>query len=65
MNKLEAWERLKFNKIFRGNDWKNSPIYIETEKRLKEVGVESVYFEYTKDISSTIIKTRLDKNEEK
>lgn len=55
MNKYEAWENEKFNVIFHGDDWKNSELYKENERKLKEVGVEFVYFEYTKGTSSTIL----------
>ena len=59
MNKFEAWEDLHFNVIFHGDDWKNSDLYKENEKKLNEVGVECVYFPYTKNISSTILKEKL------
>ncbi len=59
MNKFEAWEDLHFNVIFHGDDWKNSDLYKENEKKLSEVGVECVYFPYTKNISSTILKEKL------
>lgn len=55
MNKFEAWEKEKFNVIFHGDDWKNSDIYKENERKLEEVGVECVYFAYTKGTSSTIL----------
>lgn len=55
MNKFEAWEKEKFDVIFHGDDWKNSELYKENERRLKEVGVEFVYFSYTKGTSSTIL----------
>lgn len=55
MNKFEAWGKEKFDVIFHGDDWKNSELYKENERKLKEVGVEFVYFEYTKGTSSTIL----------
>ena len=55
MNKFEAWEKEKFNVIFHGDDWKNSDLYKENERKLSTVGVEFVYFEYTKGTSSTIL----------
>ena len=60
MNKFEAWEDLHFDVIFHGDDWKNSNLYKENEKKLKEVGVDCVYFPYTKNTSSTIIKEVLE-----
>lgn len=61
MNKYEAWKDLHFDAIFHGDDWKNSDMYKENEKKLNSVGVECVYFPYTKNTSSTIIKEVLEK----
>lgn len=59
MDKFEAWEKLKFNVIFHGNDWKNTSMYNEMENKLKDVGVEFVYFDYTQGTSSTILREKL------
>jgi glycerol-3-phosphate cytidylyltransferase len=53
MDKFTAWENLKFDAIFHGDDWKGSKMYEEIEKKLNDVGVEIVYFPYTKGTSST------------
>jgi glycerol-3-phosphate cytidylyltransferase len=55
MDKFAAWENLKFDAIFHGDDWKGSKMYEEIEKKLNDVGVEIVYFPYTKGTSSTIL----------
>lgn len=55
MDKFEAWEKLKFDAIFHGDDWKGSKMYEESEKKFSAVGVEMVYFPYTKGTSSTIL----------
>lgn len=55
MDKFQAWENLKFNAIFHGDDWKGSKMYEEIEKKFKSVGVEMVFFPYTKGTSSTIL----------
>lgn len=59
MNKLLAWEKLNFDVIFHGNDWKGSQMYLENEKNLNKVGVDCVYFKYTEGISSTEISKKL------
>ena len=59
MDKFAAWERLRFNRLFHGNDWKGSAMYNEVEAKLRAVGVEVVYFEYTKGTSSTLLSERL------
>lgn len=55
MDKFEAWKKLKFNVIFHGDDWKGSKMYEEIEKKFSTVGVEMVFFPYTKETSSTIL----------
>ena len=63
MNKFEAWEELKYNVIFHGDDWKNSPLYNEVEEKLKLVGVDMVYFPYTQGTSSTILREKVITND--
>ena len=58
MDKYAAWEQEHFDVIFHGDDWKNSIMYNEIEEKLKKVGVEFVYFPYTKGISSTILRDK-------
>ena len=60
-DKMEAYERIRFNAMFAGDDWKGKPLWVEVEKKLKEKGVDVVYFPYTKHISSTILREKLDK----
>ena len=59
MDKFAAWEALRFNRLFHGNDWKGSAMYNEIEAKLKSVGVEVVYFPYTQGTSSTLLAERL------
>ena len=61
MDKMAAWERLHFNVMFVGDDWKGTPKWDEYERQFKEVGVEIVYFPYTKGTSSTLINQTLEK----
>ena len=56
MDKYVAWEQEKFDVIFHGDDWKNSTMYNEMEEKLKKVGVDFVYFPYTKNVSSTFLR---------
>ena len=60
-NKFGAWERVGFDVMFVGDDWKGSPLFSELEERFKEVGVRIEYFPYTRGTSSTILRERLDK----
>lgn len=55
MNKMEAWEKYHFNKMFVGDDWKGTDKWNKIEEEMRSVGVELVYFPYTKGTSSTLI----------
>ena len=60
MDKMEAWERLKFDAIFHGDDWKGSKMYSEIEKKFSQVGVDMVFLSHTEGVSSTIITEKID-----
>ena len=60
-DKYGAWEKIRFDRMFVGDDWKGSPLFSELEERFKEVGVEIVCFPYTKGTYSTVLREKLDK----
>ena len=60
-DKFAAWERLHFDKMFVGSDWQGTPQWIDYEKQFAKVGVEIVYFEYTKKVSSTMLREIISK----
>jgi len=64
MDKFSAWEKLKFDVMFVGDDWHKTPKWDKIEEELKKVGVQIVYFPYTQGISSTIINNILVKERE-
>jgi glycerol-3-phosphate cytidylyltransferase len=55
-DKLVMWERLKFDVLFKGNDWKGTPKGDRLEADLGAVGVRVVYFPYTVHTSSTALR---------
>lgn len=59
MNKLDAWKKYKFNVVFVGSDWQGSPQWNLYEKQFKDIGVDVVYFPYTKGTSSTKLRDTL------
>ena len=65
-NKLEAWKKYHFDKMFVGSDWQGTPQWKQYEEEFKPLGVEIVYLPHTDGISSTIlaetIKTILDED---
>ena len=58
-DKFWAWKSIGFDVMFVGDDWKGKPLFIEVETEFKKVGVDVVYFPYTKDTSSTILREKL------
>lgn len=59
MNKLEAWEKYKFDVMFVGDDWKGTEKWNAIEAELSAIGVDVIYFPYTKNVSSTQIRNIL------
>lgn len=54
-NKFSAWEKYKFDKMFVGSDWKDTPQWINYEKQFASTGVEFVYLPHTDCISSSAL----------
>ena len=50
MNKLEAWEKLKFDALFHGSDWQNSDMYNRIIEQFSKVGVDVVFLPHTEGI---------------
>ncbi len=59
MNKMEAWEKFHFDVMFVGDDWKNTEKWNRYEEEFQKVGVDIVYFPYTKTTSSTLLSETL------
>ncbi|MBC1889244.1 adenylyltransferase/cytidyltransferase family protein [Listeria booriae] len=59
MNKMEAWQRLGFDAIFVGDDWKGSDTWNQFEADFSKVGVTIEYLPYTKGTSSTQLRQTL------
>ena len=55
-NKLEAWKKYKFNKMYVGDDWKGTKRWIQIENQFKNLDVEIIYLNYTTNISSSFLK---------
>lgn len=58
-DKLELWEKYKFDVVFIGDDWKGTERWNNFEKVLGEKGVSVEYIEYTKGISTTQIRNTI------
>ncbi len=58
MDKFEAWQNLKFDVMFHGDEWKGTDLYNEYERKFAAVGVKIVYLPHTDGISSTMLRER-------
>ena len=59
-DKLETWQSLRFDIFFKGDDWRGTKKGLQLEREFAAVGVEVVYFPYTIDTSSTMLRRALD-----
>lgn len=59
LDKVGAYLRLKFSVLFQRDDWKKSPMYNETIKQFKEMGIDLMCFPYMKETLSTELKQAL------
>lgn len=60
-NKMEAYEKYKFDAMFVGSDWQGTPTWNKFEEEFKACGVDIVYLPHTDGTSSTIITEILNK----
>ena len=63
LDKMDAWHQHKFNVMFHGSDWEKSALYKDIVTKLSDVGVKTVFFPYTKDISSSILREKTNSTE--
>jgi glycerol-3-phosphate cytidylyltransferase len=57
--KLEMWQRLHFDVIIKGDDWRGTDKGNRLEREFAEVGVEVFYLPYTVHTSSTMLRQAL------
>lgn len=59
-DKLETWRMCRFDRFFKGDDWRGTERGLDLEARFAQVGVEVVYFPYTIHTSSTRLRRALE-----
>ncbi|GHV39985.1 cytidyltransferase [Clostridia bacterium] len=59
MDKLSAWETLKYNAIFHGDDWKGTSLYDAYAAQFKALGVDVVFLPHTEGTSSTLLSKHI------
>ncbi len=59
-SKRDTWHQVRFDVIFKGDDWRGTAKGERLEREMATVGVEVVYFPYTAQTSSTRLRQALD-----
>lgn len=59
LDKKEMWDKLRFDEIYIGDDWKGNERWEQTGKDMERLGVKLVFLPYTKDTSSTMLREKL------
>lgn len=60
LDKEQVLEKIKFDAIFIGDDWKGHPRWEETRIKMGEKGVNVVFLPHTPNISSTFLRDKED-----
>ena len=60
-HKLEMWERLRFDVIIKGDDWRGTDRGDKLEADFAQVGVVVSYVPYTNRTSSTLLRQVLER----
>ena len=61
LDKVVMWEKVHFDVIFIGDDWKGDPRWKQTEEDLEPFGVRVIYLPHTPGVSSTELRTEQSK----
>lgn len=60
-DKILAWKELRYDKLFKGSDWKNTADFKRYDDYFKNKNVIIEFFPYTKGTSSTQIRNFMQK----
>jgi glycerol-3-phosphate cytidylyltransferase len=63
VDKSLIWQQRPFDVIFKGSDWQGTPKGYRLEHAMKEVGVDVIYFPYTRQTSSSLLRSFFDETE--
>jgi glycerol-3-phosphate cytidylyltransferase len=64
-DKLVTWQDVRFDVLFKGDDWRGTAKGNRLEADFAKVGVEVVYFPYTVHTSSTVLRRALSVRDDK
>lgn len=60
LDKVVMWQKVHFDAIFIGDDWKGNARWKKTEEDLAPLGADVVYLKHTDGVSSTLLRTTKD-----
>ncbi len=60
-DKLQVWDVVRFDVLFKGDDWRGTPKGVRLERSLATVGARVHYFPYTETTSSTKLREALER----
>lgn len=55
-DKLETWDEVRFDVVYKGDDWVGSPRWEKLARDFAERGVDVVFLPYTSRTSSTLLR---------
>lgn len=59
LDKKTVWEKIRFDEIYIGDDWKGNTRWEQTGKEMEALGAKLVFLPYTRDTSSTMLREKL------
>lgn len=59
LDKLSAYKKYHFDVMFAGEDHINEQLYVEATKKLKKLGVDTIYVPHEHKVSSTSIRAKV------
>ena len=59
LDKKVIAEKLKFDAIFIGDDWKNNERWIKTKEEMAKIGIDVVFLPHTDGVSTTEIRNKI------
>jgi glycerol-3-phosphate cytidylyltransferase len=59
IDEIGDYYKYSFDLIFKGSDWENSEKWMSLKKKFQGMGVDVMFFPYTKSISSTKLRNYL------
>lgn len=61
VDKADAWREVGFHRLFKGDDWRGTAKGDALVSRMQGLGVEIVWFPYTLQTSSTMLRSAIDR----